>query len=38
MLLDLEQSQLVLVDLQPRLQAAMHEGEQVWQQAQRLAA
>ena len=37
MLIDVEESQLVLVDFQPRLQAAMHDAEAVWAQASRLA-
>ena len=37
MLIDVDESQLVLVDLQPRLQAAMHEAQQVWANAGRLA-
>ena len=37
MLIDAEQSQLVLVDFQPRLQAAMFESEPVWAHAVRLA-
>ena len=37
MLIDAEDSQLVLVDFQPRLQAAMHEAEAVWANAARLA-
>jgi len=37
MLIDVETSQLVLVDYQPRLQAALFEAEAVWAQATRLA-
>ena len=37
MLIDADESQLVLVDFQPRLQAAMHEAEAVWANAGRLA-
>ena len=37
MLIDVEESQLVLVDFQPRLQTAMHDAEAVWAQAGRLA-
>ena len=37
MLIDADDSQLVLVDFQPRLQAAMHEAEAVWANAARLA-
>ena len=37
MLIDADESQLVLVDFQPRLQAAMHEAEAVWANAARLA-
>ena len=37
MLIDVDESQLVLVDFQPRLQAAMHEAEAVWANAGRLA-
>jgi len=37
MLIDVEESQLVLVDFQPRLQASMHEAEAVWANASRLA-
>lgn len=37
MLLDLDESQLVLVDYQQRLMPAMHEGPQVLANAQRLA-
>ena len=37
MLIDADDSQLVLVDFQPRLQAAMHEAEAVWANAGRLA-
>lgn len=37
MLIDVEESQLVLVDFQPRLQVAMHEAEAVWANASRLA-
>jgi len=36
MLIDADDSQLVLVDFQPRLQAAMHEAEAVWANAGRL--
>ena len=37
MLIDVDESQLVLVDFQPRLQAAMHEAGPVWANASRLA-
>ena len=37
MLLDVQESQLVLVDFQPRLQAAMHDASAVWANATRLA-
>lgn len=37
MLIDVEESQLVLVDLQPKLQSAMHDAAAVWANAQRLA-
>lgn len=37
MLLDIEDSQLVLVDFQPKLIPALHEGELVWSNARRLA-
>ncbi|HEY0822910.1 MAG TPA: isochorismatase, partial [Ramlibacter sp.] len=37
MLLDAEESQLVLVDYQQRLMPAIHEGEQVLANAVRLA-
>lgn len=37
MLLDVQESQLVLVDFQPRLQAAMHDASAVWTNATRLA-
>lgn len=37
MLLDAEQSQLVLIDYQPRLMPAIHEGEAVMANARRLA-
>jgi len=37
MLIDVEESQLVLVDFQPRLQAAMHAAGEVWANANRLA-
>ncbi len=37
MLLDVQESQLVLVDFQPRLQAAMHDASAVWAHATRLA-
>ncbi|MFM7024699.1 MAG: isochorismatase family protein, partial [Limnohabitans sp.] len=36
MLIDVEECQLVLVDFQPKLQAAMHEAEAVWANAGRL--
>ena len=36
MLIDADDSQLVLVDFQPRLQAAMHEADAVWANASRL--
>lgn len=38
MLLDAQESQLVLVDFQPRLQAAMHDAAHAWGNATRLAA
>jgi nicotinamidase-related amidase len=37
MLIDAEESQLVLVDFQPRLEAAMHDAQSVWANAARLA-
>lgn len=37
MLIDVEESQLVLVDFQPKLQSAMHDAAAVWANAQRLA-
>jgi nicotinamidase-related amidase len=37
MLIDVEESQLVLVDFQPKLQAAMHDAAAVWANAARLA-
>lgn len=37
MLIDVEESQLVLVDFQPKLLPAMHEGAAVWANALRLA-
>ena len=37
MLIDVDESQLVLADFQPRLQVAMHEAEAVWANASRLA-
>jgi nicotinamidase-related amidase len=37
MLIDVEESQLVLVDLQPKLQAVMHDAQSVWTNAIRLA-
>ena len=37
MLIDVEESQLVLVDFQPRLQAALHDATNVWANAGRLA-
>ena len=37
MLIDVEESQLVLVDFQPLLQPAMHEADAVWANAGRLA-
>ena len=37
MLIDVEESQLVLVDFQPRLQAAMFDAPSVWANALRLA-
>ena len=37
MLIDADESQLVLVDFQARLRAAMHEAEAVWANAARLA-
>ncbi len=37
MLIDVDESQLVLVDLQPRLQAAVHDAQAVWANAARLA-
>lgn len=36
MLLDAEESQLVLIDLQPKLQPAMHDASAVWANALRL--
>ena len=36
MLLDVEESQLVLVDFQPKLQAVMHDAANVWANAVRL--
>ena len=36
MLIDVEESQLVLVDFQPKLQAAMHDAAAVWANAERL--
>ena len=36
MLIDVDESQLVLVDFQPRLQAAVHDAETVWANAERL--
>jgi nicotinamidase-related amidase len=36
MLLDVEESQLVLVDFQPKLQAVMHDATHVWVNAVRL--
>ena len=36
MLIDVEESQLVLVDLQPKLQGAMHDADSVWANAVRL--
>jgi len=38
MLLDAQESQLVLVDFQPRLQAAMYDAAHAWGNATRLAA
>ena len=37
MLIDVEESQLVLVDFQPKLQTAMHDAPAVWANAGRLA-
>ena len=37
MLMDAQECQLVLVDYQPRLQAAMAGADQVWAHAARLA-
>jgi nicotinamidase-related amidase len=37
MLIDVEESQLVLVDFQPKLQAVMHDAQSVWSNATRLA-
>lgn len=37
MLIDVDESQLVLVDFQPRLQTAMHDAQAVWANASRLA-
>ena len=37
MLIDVEESQLVLVDLQPKLQPVMHDAQAVWANAIRLA-
>ena len=37
MLIDVEQSQLVLVDFQPKLQPVLFEAESVWANAHRLA-
>ncbi len=37
MLIDVEESQLVLVDFQPKLQSVMFDAEAVWANAQRLA-
>ena len=37
MLIDVAESQLVLVDFQPRLQPAMHDAHAVWANAARLA-
>lgn len=37
MLIDVEECQLVLVDFQPKLLTAMHDGAAVWANAQRLA-
>lgn len=37
MLIEVEESQLVLVDFQPRLQAVMHDAQAAWTQAVRLA-
>ena len=37
MLIDVDENQLVLVDFQPRLQAAMHDAQAVWANASRLA-
>ena len=36
MLIDVEECQLVLVDFQPKLQAAMHDAAAVWANAERL--
>ena len=37
MLIDVDESQLVLVDFQPKLQTAMHDASAVWANAARLA-
>ncbi|MBM3387758.1 MAG: isochorismatase family protein [Betaproteobacteria bacterium] len=37
MLIDAEESQLVLVDFQPKLHSALHDADAVWANAQRLA-
>lgn len=37
MLIDVDESQLVLVDFQPKLQGAMHDAASVWGNAARLA-
>lgn len=37
MLIDVQESQLVLVDFQPRLEAALHDAQTVWANAGRLA-
>lgn len=37
MLINVEECQLVLVDFQPKLQAAMHDAQPVWANAERLA-
>ena len=37
MLIDVEESQLVLVDFQPKLQPVMHDAQAVWANAHRLA-
>jgi len=37
MLIDVDESQLVLVDFQPSLQSAMHDAQAVWANAARLA-